>query len=167
MQKVIYMAGGCFWGVEKAFKMLNGVLETTVGYANGKEDNVSYQQVKTGTTGHKETVKVVYDDEVISLNTLLDAFFIFVDPVAVNQQGHDIGSQYQSGVYYTNDEDKEVCENYFAKKKAAIPNFAVELGTLNLFVTGEEYHQDYLDKNPDGYCHIDLEAYQKIKQLNK
>ncbi len=167
MQKEIYLAAGCFWGAEKAFKSLNGVIDTTVGYANGVGNNVTYQQVKTGTTGHKETVKVIYDDNIITLDKLLKAFFICVDPTLKNQQGHDIGTQYQSGVYYLYEESKKICIDYFEQEKKKWSEFYTELLPLNIFVEAEEYHQDYLVKNPNGYCHINLEQYALVKALNE
>ncbi len=166
MNNVIYLAAGCVWGAEKAFKSLNGVNETTVGYANGNGADVNYQEVKTGLTGYKETVRVVYDPEVISLNKILKAYFICIDPTLENQQGEDIGSQYQTGVYYVDDDSKEICEKYFAKVKDDYPSFKVQLTSLKNFVEGEEYHQDYLEKNPSGYCHINLDQFEQVKALN-
>jgi len=166
MTKEIYLAGGCFWGAEKAFQYLDGVTDTTVGYANGHVADPTYEMVKTDTTGHRETVKVVYDDSKVSLETLLKAFFIFVDPTARNRQGHDIGSQYQSGVYYTDEESGDVCKAFFEEKKKEYDPFCTELAPLSCFYDAEEYHQDYLIKNPEGYCHVSREQYRKVKELN-
>ena len=165
--KKIYMAGGCFWGAEKAFQKLDGVIETTVGYANGHVENPTYKLVCTDTTGYRETVEVVYDPETVSLNTLLEAFFLFVDPTVKNRQGHDIGSQYQSGVYYVDEEDRPVIEEFFNKVKGNYSAFCIELEPLKVFYPAEDYHQDYLIKNPQGYCHISLEAYREIEKLNR
>lgn len=162
----IYFAGGCFWGTEKVFQSLHGVVETTVGYANGTVADPSYELVKTDTTGHRETVKVVYDPDQITLAKLLKAYFICVDPTVKNQQGHDIGSQYQTGVYYTDPADLEIIEPIFAEKRAQYDPFCVELAPLSCFYDAEEYHQDYLIKNPDGYCHISREEYRKVRELN-
>ena len=165
--KTIYMAGGCFWGMEKALQSLTGVIETTVGYANGDVENPSYQLVCTDTTNFRETVKVVYDPEVISLEKLMKAYFICIDPTVKNQQGHDIGSQYQTGIYYVDDEDLEVLEKAFANERQKNEEFYVELKKLENFYDAEEYHQDYLIKNPTGYCHISFDTYRKIRELNE
>ena len=165
--KTIYMAGGCFWDMEKALQSLTGVIETTVGYANGDVENPSYQLVCTDTTNFRETVKVVYDPEVISLEKLMKAYFICIDPTVKNQQGHDIGSQYQTGIYYVDDEDLEVLEKAFANERQKYEEFYVELKKLENFYDAEEYHQDYLIKNPTGYCHISFDTYRKIRELNE
>lgn len=167
MIKEIYFAGGCFWGVEKAFKLLNGVLETTVGYINGNVDNPYYELVKTGTTGFKEAVKVLYDDKLLSLNTLLKAFFICIDPSQKDGQKNDIGSQYLTGVYYTNEEDYKIIKEYFNNETKKYDEFYVELKPLKVFYDAEDYHQDYLDKNINGYCHLNKVEYDNIKKLNK
>ena len=166
MQKEIYLAAGCFWGAEKAFQSLNGVIDTTVGFANGNVDNPSYQLVKTSTTGHLETVKIVYDDSVISLNKLLKGYFLIIDPTLANQQGHDIGSQYQTGIYYNDPESEIICRNYWEQEKRKYPVFMVELAPLKCFWSAEEYHQDYLIKNPTGYCHVSLAQYAAVRELN-
>ncbi|MBR0385843.1 MAG: peptide-methionine (S)-S-oxide reductase MsrA [Erysipelotrichaceae bacterium] len=166
MQKKIYLAGGCFWGTEKVFQSLNGVTDTTVGYANGHKDNPSYEEVKKDNTGHRETVEVVYDDEVISLPTIMTAYFMCIDPTVENRQAHDIGTQYQTGVYYCDDSDLPVLEEIFEQEKKKYPVFHVELLPLKVFWPAEEYHQDYLDKNPNGYCHITTAEYEAVKKLN-
>ncbi len=166
MKKVIYFAGGCFWGTERAFQLLDGVCDTEVGYANGHTENPTYKEVCTDTTGYRETVKVTYDDEVISLTTLLQAYFICVDPTVQNRQGHDIGSQYQTGVYYTDEADREIIAAYFEKMKPNYPAFYIELCPLQVFYSAEEYHQDYLIKNPEGYCHIRKDEFEAVKKLN-
>ena len=166
MIKEIYFAGGCFWGTEKVFQLLNGVIDTTVGYANGTVSEPSYEMVKTGKTGHRETVKVIYDNDIITLKTLLEAYFLCVDPTVSDRQGEDIGTQYQTGVYYTDDESALEIEQVFSKKKTEYDVFCVELAPLGCFYDAEEYHQDYLVKNPLGYCHIPLTAYEAVKKLN-
>ena len=165
-RKEIYFAGGCFWGTEKMFQSLDGVLDTTVGYANGHVADPSYELVKTDTTGHRETVKVIYDPDKVSLRKLLRAYFICVDPTVRNQQGHDIGSQYQTGVYYTDEGSAAVVSEVFDDKRKEFDPFCVELAPLSCFYDAEEYHQDYLIKNPDGYCHISPEMYDKVSALN-
>ena len=163
--RIIYLAGGCFWGMEKLMQSIPGVLDATSGYANGTGDqDADYKTVCTGKTGFRETVKVTYDPGRVSLDQLLFAYFEVVDPTAVNQQGHDIGTQYQAGIYYADDEAKATVERIAAIERARTPGFAVEIGPLVNFFPAEEYHQDYLDKNPGGYCHI---PFAKIAKLSK
>lgn len=165
MKKDIFFAGGCFWGTEHIFKIIPGVLDTTVGYANGSMENPSYEDVCYKATGHRETVKVTYDDAKQLLSRLVQAFFMVIDPTVKNRQGNDMGSQYQTGVYYVDEEDLSVLENAFAKEKAKHNEFYVELKPLNNFYDAEWYHQDYLDKNPDGYCHISYEEMEKVRKM--
>ena len=165
--KTIYLAGGCFWGTEKVFKSLRGVTDTTVGYANGHTLNPTYRQVCTDTTGHRETVKVVYDPETISLQNILRVFFLVIDPELQNRQGEDVGSQYQTGVYYEAPEDLPLIQEVFAAEQAKHPVFFVELLPLSCFYDGEDYHQDYLDKNPSGYCHITPHEMAEVAELAK
>lgn len=167
MKKVIYFAGGCFWGTQRVFQLLDGVLTTRVGYANGNTLNPTYKEVCTDTTGFRETVEVTYDDSLIPLTTLLDAYFLCVDPTVKNRQGHDIGSQYQTGVYYTEESDLPTISAYFEKKKKEYPLFCVELDPLKNFYEAEEYHQDYLIKNPEGYCHVRKEEFEAVRKLNQ
>ena len=152
--KTIYLAGGCFWGVQKYLDQFEGVVSTEVGYANGPDQAPSYQDV-CGSSGHAETVKVTYDEERITLTRLLDYYFMVIDPLSVNKQGNDRGVQYRTGIYYT-DEDQlaEAKAVYDAEEEKAGRKLAVELEPLGNFFTAEEYHQKYLDKNPGGYCHI-------------
>lgn len=153
----IYLAGGCFWGIEAYMKKLPGVYDTDVGYANGTVENPTYEQVCYNNTGHAETAKVVYDPMSISTEQLLDGFFKVVDPTSVNRQGNDRGSQYRSGIYYTDEADKAIAEAVMARQreKYTAP-IATEILPLDNFYLAEDYHQDYLDKNPGGYCHINL-----------
>lgn len=167
MERVIYLAGGCFWGLEKAFQALNGVKDTEVGYANGNIKDPTYELVKTNTTGFRETVKIIYDDEIISLDKILKAFFICIDPTQNDGQKHDIGSQYLTGVYYTDDSDEEVIREYFLEERKKHPEFYTEYKKLENFYTAEEYHQDYLIKNPGGYCHISKREYEEVRKLNE
>lgn len=153
-KKVIYLAGGCFWGVEDYFKKLLGVYETEVGYANGKTDDTDYANVAA--TDHAETVKVCYDKSVISLKEILLHYFRIIDPLSVNRQGNDIGRQYRTGVYYIDDDDSKIIDKVFDYEEELHGPIAVEKSALKNFIKAEDYHQDYLDKNPGGYCHIDI-----------
>ncbi|MDO5755490.1 MAG: peptide-methionine (R)-S-oxide reductase MsrB [Tissierellia bacterium] len=154
-EKEIYLAGGCFWGVEGYFDKIPGVISTEVGYANGEGDETSYQQIHD--THHAETVHVKYDKNTISLAELLAHYFRIIDPVSKNKQGNDVGTQYRTGIYYRSDEDLKIIDQMMAleQKKYDQP-LAVEVEPLKNFVLGEDYHQDYLKKNPGGYCHINL-----------
>ncbi len=152
--KTIYLAGGCFWGTQKFFDQFDGVRETEVGYANGPDQAPSYQEV-CHDSGHAETVRVVYDEAVLPLSKLLRYYFMVIDPLSVNQQGHDHGIQYRTGVYYTAESQLPEIQAVFAEEeKKAGAKLAVELMPLKNFFSAEEYHQKYLDKNPGGYCHI-------------
>ena len=154
-KNVIYLAGGCFWGMEKLMQSIPGVQDVTSGYANGTgADEANYTVVCGGETGFRETVRVLYDPEQVSLDRLLFDYFYVIDPTVSNRQGNDIGTQYQTGIYYTNDTAKAAVERIVEVEKARTAHFAVEVGPLINFYPAEEYHQDYLDKNPGGYCHI-------------
>ena len=153
----IYLAGGCFWGVEGYFKRIEGVKDTTCGYANGRTENPSYEDVCRHDTGHAETVKVDFDDEVISLEDLLIYYFRIIDPVSVNKQGNDVGTQYRTGIYYTDESQLPVIKAAIEREQRKYSEkIAVEVLPIENFYSAEEYHQDYLDKNPNGYCHINL-----------
>ena len=153
--KEIYLAGGCFWGTEHYFKMIAGVVDTEVGYANGVTANPTYREVCTDKTRFAETVRVVYDPGKVGLRFLLDMYFKAVDPVSVNRQGHDVGSQYRTGIYYVDKGDLPVIEEAWRAELArhAQP-LAVEKLPLVNFYAAEDYHQDYLEKTPRGYCHL-------------
>lgn len=151
----IYLAGGCFWGVEEYFSRVPGVIDAASGYANGKSDTTSYALVKQ--TGHAETVHVTYDAKTVSLKELLLHYFRIIDPLSKNKQGNDVGSQYRTGVYYTDDKDLPVIDQVFAEIKDKYgQDLAVEKEPLENFVMAEEEHQDYLQKHPGGYCHINV-----------
>ena len=152
--KTIYLAGGCFWGLQKFIDQFDGVAETEVGYANGPDKAPTYQEV-CRSSGHAETVRVVYDEAILPLEKLLDFYFMVIDPLSVNKQGGDRGVQYRTGVYYTDESQIPVIEAVFAREreKAGAP-LAVESGPVRNFFSAEEYHQKYLEKNPGGYCHI-------------
>lgn len=157
MNKTIYLAGGCFWGVQAYMKKLPGVLETETGYANGKTERPAYEEVCKNDTGHAETVRVVYDPDILPLGILLKAFFKVVDPTQLNRQGGDVGIQYRNGVFYAEAEDKAVIEEMIAYLQTKYQEEVVtEVKPLENFYPAEEYHQYYLDKNPTGYCHINL-----------
>ncbi len=153
-QKVIYVAGGCFWGTEHAFKGLRGVCGLCAGYANGNTDHPTYRAVCAGETGYKETVRLVYDPQVLSLETLMKAFFMIIDPRLKNRQGNDVGVQYQTGVYYYHPQDRGPLEKIFREKKEKTDPFYTELKPVKNFWPAEDFHQDYLEKFPGGYCHI-------------
>ena len=152
--RTIYLAGGCFWGMQKFFDQFEGVLSTRVGYANGPDQAPTYQQVCQN-SGHAETVRIDYDEDRMSLDKLLEMYFLVVDPLSVNKQGEDEGIQYRTGVYYTSPDQLPVLQAAFdaEARKVGAP-LAVELLPLENFFPAEEYHQKYLEKNPDGYCHI-------------
>ncbi|MEY8416425.1 peptide-methionine (S)-S-oxide reductase MsrA [Tissierella praeacuta] len=155
--KEIYLAGGCFWGVQEYMSRINGVVETRVGYANGVTSNPSYKEVCMGTTGHAETTYVKYDESIISLEELLNKFWKIIDPTMLNRQGPDIGNQYRTGIYYIDDKDLEFINKTLEEQKTKHTKpIATEIKKLKSFYDAEEYHQDYLKKNPGGYCHIDL-----------
>lgn len=162
--KELYFAGGCFWGTEHFFSLVDGVTEATPGYANGNIPNPGYEQVYTDTTGFAETVRVRYDTARISAESLAELFFSFVDPLSVNRQGHDTGTRYRSGVYYTDVADKAILEKVFAEVSRRVGEpLATELLPLRNFYPAEEYHQKYLEKNPDGYCHIPLKVFRYLR----
>jgi peptide methionine sulfoxide reductase msrA/msrB len=149
--KTIYVAGGCFWGLEKYIDLVNGVVDAEVGYANGANASATYGDG----SGYAEAVKVVYDPKVAPLPFLLDLFYDAIDPTSVNRQGNDLGTEYRTGIYYTDPADEAVVDRSLARlqKKYTDP-IAVESGPLTNYTRAEDYHQDYLEKNPAGYCHI-------------
>lgn len=164
MKKTIYLAGGCFWGTEHLFSLIDGVEKTLVGYANSDVPDPSYKMVCTGRTGAAETVEVVYDDTKIGLSELLIIYFRSIDPTSVDRQGNDVGSQYRTGIYYVDTEDLPVIEAVVATvaRRYAQP-LAVEVEPLHNFYPAELYHQEYLYKNPGGYCHIDPTLFREVK----
>lgn len=154
-RKEIYLAGGCFWGGEAYFNKVNGVLETSVGYANGKTAETTYYTLDI--TGHSETVKVVFDQEIVRLTQILEYYFAIVDPTSKNKQGNDVGIQYRTGIYYITDEDKLIAERFVKnQQKFYKEKIRVEVLPLSNYVNGEGFHQKYLSKNPGGYCHINM-----------
>lgn len=163
--KKIYLAGGCFWGTDHLFSLVDGVEKTVVGYANSKVADPTYKMVCTGQTGASETVEVEYDEFKVSLTELLVLYFRSIDPLSVDRQGNDIGSQYRTGIYFVEPDDVKVIEAVYAtvERRYAEP-LAVEVGPLENFYPAELYHQDYLFKNPDGYCHVDPALFKEVSQ---
>lgn len=153
--KTIYLAGGCFWGMQRFVDGAAGVVATEVGYANGRIENPTYKQVKTGETGYAETVKIEFDENVLTTKALISRFLQVIDPFSVNKQGEDEGEQYRTGVYFVDTEDGEIAKELIATlEKESGKKCAVEVRPLVNFWRAEEYHQKYLVKNPTGYCHI-------------
>lgn len=166
--KEIYLAGGCFWGTEHYFKQIDGVLETETGFANGNTENPTYEEVYTDTTGYAETVKVVYDETKVSLEFLIDMFFHAIDPTLLNRQGHDEGTRYRTGVYYTDEVELPVIKRIFdEKQKLYNQPIVTEIAPLRNFFPADEYHQDYLDKHPDGYCHLPVELFEFARKSSR
>ena len=157
--KTIYLAGGCFWGMQRFFDQFEGVLSTEVGYANGPDAAPSYQDVCRD-SGHAETLRIDYDESVVSLGKLLDDYFLVIDPLSVNRQGGDAGIQYRTGIYYTDPADLPAIRERWDREAEKLGQpLAVEVGPLKNFFSAEEYHQKYLEKNPGGYCHIGPEYF--------
>lgn len=164
--KEIYLAGGCYWGVQKYCDNIRGVVSTEVGFANGNVDNPYYALVKKGSTGYAETVKVAYDDS-LSLRALLRLFFRIIDPTIRDRQGHDVGNQYRTGIYFTDPKDEEIIREELSalQENYSLP-LVTECAPLKCFYTAEEYHQKYLDKNPGGYCHVPLSEIEWVKGVD-
>lgn len=155
--KRIVLAGGCFWGVEAYYKRLKGVINTNVGYTNGNIENPTYQDLLSGRATHAEAIEIYYDEKIISLENILEHMFRFIDPTSLNKQGGDVGIQYRTGIYYRELEDKVIIDEFIKKMNDKYNNrVVVEVLKEAGFYLAEEYHQDYLDVNPDGYCHVDL-----------
>lgn len=169
----IYLAGGCFWGIEAYMERVNGVIDVDSGYANGNTENPSYEDVMYNNTGHAESVHVKYDEDVIDLEAVILYYFKVINPTSLNKQGNDIGSQYRTGIYYTDDSQLDIIESVIkSKQKDYKDKIVVEVLPLDNFYLAEEYHQDYIDKNPNGYCNIDLskaseELERESKKMNK
>lgn len=165
--KEIYLAGGCFWGTEQYLSLMNGVVKTEVGYANGNTKNPTYEDVCYKNTGHAETVKVIYNPAQINLDTILTLYYDVINPTSINQQGGDIGSQYRTGIYYLDIADKKIIVNSIKElQKQYDKPIAIEVLELENYNMAEEFHQKYLDKNPNGYCHIGTDKFEKVKHIN-
>ena len=162
--KEIYLAGGCFWGTEKYLANINGIVKTDVGYANGNTENPTYHEVCHSNTGHAETVRVFYDPSKIRLEFILKLYYDVINPTSVNKQGGDTGTQYRTGIYYVDDKDIEIIEKSLKELQTNYNKpIAIELLPLRNYYLAEEYHQKYLDKNPNGYCHIRKEKFEQAK----
>ena len=167
MTKEIYLAAGCFWGAEHYLKQIRGVLFTEVGFANGHTADPTYKEVYTDTTGYAETVRVEFDPSVLSLELLLQLYFKSIDPVSVNQQGEDRGTRYRTGIYYTDPSDLEVIRRVYDRVTESYDRpLAVEVKPLENFYRAEDYHQDYLENNPDGYCHLPRALFEFARNAN-
>lgn len=166
MLKTIYLAGGCFWGTAHLFSLVPGVETTVAGYANSSVPNPSYEQVCTGRTGAAETVKIDYDPDRVGLTDLLHLYFKSIDPLSLNRQGGDRGTQYRTGIYYTDPAERTVIESDLAtlQRRYSEP-LAIECRALQNFYPAEDYHQDYLYKNPDGYCHVNPALFREAQNL--
>jgi peptide methionine sulfoxide reductase msrA/msrB len=161
--KDIYLAGGCFWGLEAYMARIYGVYDVTSGYANGSTENPSYEDLIYRNSGHAETVHVQYDPSKTDLDTLLRYYFKVIDPTSLNKQGNDRGTQYRTGIYYTDGDDLSVIQAKLAEVQARLDKeVVVEVEPLVHYYLAEDYHQDYLEKNPNGYCHIDLFTVEEV-----
>jgi peptide methionine sulfoxide reductase msrA/msrB len=170
MENTIYLAGGCFWGTQHYLKQINGVTNTMTGFANGKEEcgEVTYEQVYTDRTGYAETVRVDYDPEVLPLRKLIELYFLCIEPTSVNRQGEDSGTRYRTGIYYIDHKDYPTIKEVFDEVQHGYSSpLAVEVEPLERFVPADEYHQDYLDKHPDGYCHLPVSLFEMARKANK
>lgn len=165
--KTIYLAGGCFWGTEHFMRQIRGVISTRVGYANSIVANPDYKTVCTGVTDAAETVEVKYDPEIISLERLLQLYFMTIDPTSLNRQGGDSGTQYRTGIYYTDPADLPAIQKALDYERGEVRGTIVtEIQPLKNFFPAEEYHQDYLEKNPGGYCHINPALFRIAREAN-
>ncbi len=172
MTKTIFLAAGCFWGAQHYLKQIRGIVETETGFANGDRTfnegaAPTYEQVYTDRTGYAETVRVVYDPVVLPLEKLLRLYFLSIEPTSVNRQGEDEGTRYRTGIYYIDPADRftiddichEVQQNYSSP-------LAVEVAPLDVFYAADESHQNYLDKHPDGYCHLPAALFEMARRTN-
>lgn len=163
-QKEIYLAGGCFWGTEAYLANINGIIQTDVGYANGSTENPTYQEVCHNNTGHAETVRVFYDPDKVRLEFILSLYYDVINPTSINKQGGDRGTQYRTGIYYVDKADVPIIKSSLQElQKQYDKPIAIEMLPLRNYYLAEEYHQKYLDKNPNGYCHIGREKIDQVK----
>lgn len=157
MEKEIVVAGGCFWGVEEYYRRLKGIIDTEVGYVNGCRDNLTYEEVCSQKYQAIEGVRLKYDEAVITLAKILEHLFRIIDPTSLDKQGGDIGHSYRVGAYYTNEDDRDIIEDFvFEQDKNYEKEIVFEVVKLKLFTSAEDYHQEYLVNNPNGYCHVDF-----------
>ncbi|NLC04564.1 MAG: peptide-methionine (R)-S-oxide reductase MsrB [Tissierellia bacterium] len=164
--ETIYLAGGCFWGVEAYMERIKGVVHASSGYANGNTENPSYEDVIYRNTGHAETVEVKFDPNETDLTNILLYYFKVIDPTVLNRQGNDVGTQYRTGIFYTKESQLEIIEKLMEKEQEKYKKpLVVEVLPIDNYYVAEDYHQDYLAKNPSGYCHINLDlAYEGIER---
>lgn len=168
MIKDLYLAGGCFWGAEHYLQLINGITFTEVGFANGNISNPTYEEVYTDTTGFAETVHLKYDTTIIDLPFLIELFFKAIDPTSLNKQGEDEGTRYRTGIYYTHHEDERIIKDKVLElSKSYDKPICVEVEPLRNFYPADTYHQDYLNKNPNGYCHLPIELFEFAKNANR
>lgn len=181
MTKTIFLAGGCFWGTQHYLKQINGVLETQTGFANGNSatqrrsgadgvvvEHPTYEQVYTDRTGYAETVRVVYDPDVLPLRRLVELYFLCIEPTSLNRQGEDEGTRYRTGIYYIDPEDYSTIDDVYREVQHGYSSpLAVEVEPLESFEPATEYHQDYLDKHPDGYCHLPEALFDMARNANR
>lgn len=164
MEKQITLAAGCFWGAQHYIKQVEGIVATEVGFANGNTKNPTYKEVYTDTTSYAEAVKIIYDTNKISLRTILRLYFMAIDPTSLNKQGEDSGTRYRTGIYYSVKADLPIINEYVAAESQKYDKpFCVEIVPLKNFYAADEYHQNYLDKNPNGYCHLPVELFKFSK----
>lgn len=165
--KTIFLAAGCFWGAQHYLKQIRGIEETETGFANGNTENPTYKEVYTDCTGYAEAVRVVFDPQVLPLKKLLHLYFDCIEPTSVNQQGEDCGTRYRTGIYYIEPEDRlAIQEVYEEVQRGYSAPLAVEVEPIRNFFAADESHQDYLDKHPDGYCHLPQALFEYARQAN-
>lgn len=165
--KTIFLAAGCFWGAQHYLKQIRGVVETETGFANGDTENPTYKEVYTDKTGYAEAVRVVFDPEVLPLRKLLNLYFDCIEPTSVNRQGEDEGTRYRTGIYYIEPEDYLTIKEVFDEvQRGYSAPLAVEVEPIRNFFPADESHQDYLDKHPDGYCHLPQALFEFARKAN-
>lgn len=163
----IYLAGGCYWGTQHFLKQIYGVVSTKVGFANGTTENPSYREVCTDTTGHAETVQVVYDSAKLTLKKLLELYFETIDPTSINRQGNDVGKQYRTGIFFADEKDLPIIQSCLQElQKSYVKPLRIAVEPFKCFYEAEESHQDYLSKNPYGYCHINKSLFDMARRAN-
>ena len=165
-RKWIFLAGGCFWGTDKYLSLVPGVLSTEVGYANGRTEFPTYQDVCYNNSGHAETVLVEYDSDKLELSSLLDLYYNVINPMSLNRQGNDVGTQYRTGIYYIDEADRPIIDASISQLSERMPRpVVIEVKLLENYYAAEEYHQKYLEKNPGGYCHISNDKFEEVSRL--
>jgi peptide methionine sulfoxide reductase msrA/msrB len=169
MIKEIYFAAGCFWGAQHYLKQIRGVTATMTGFANGKDTaSVTYEEVYTDRTGYAETVRVVFDPEVLPLKKLVELYFLCIEPTSLNRQGEDEGTRYRTGIYYIDPDDRYTIMDVFREVQHGYSSpLTVEVEPLETFEPADAYHQDYLDKHPDGYCHLPEALFEMARRANR